>query len=150
MHQLVEGRRLRLGGVDIAHPKGLLGHSDSDVVLHAIADAVLGAAGLPDIGEQFPDNDPAYKDADSRGLLRTIMGTVTGAGFVPVNVDCVVHAEEPKLKPFKRQMAECIAEILGLTPDRVCVKATTNERLGPIGRGEGIACTAVVLMTRTA
>jgi len=148
VHRLVEGRRLVLGGVEIPHPRGLLGHSDADVVLHAIIDAVMGAAGLPDIGELFPDTDALWKDADSRDLLSAVMKKARTAGFEPVNVDCVVHAEEPRISPHKGRMAAVIAERMGLTSDRVSVKATSHEKLGAIGAGEGIACTAVVLVRR--
>jgi len=148
VHRLVEGRPLVLGGVEIPHPCGLLGHSDADVVLHAIIDAVTGAAGLPDIGEQFPDSCADWMDADSRELLSAVMRKVAAAGFDPVNVDCVIHAEAPRMSAYKRRMAAVIAERMGLTPDRVSVKATSHEKLGAIGAGEGIACTAVVLVRR--
>jgi 2-C-methyl-D-erythritol 2,4-cyclodiphosphate synthase len=143
---LVDGRPLRLGGVTIEHSQGLLGHSDGDAVLHAIADALLGAAGLPDIGEQFPDTDPAYQDADSRGLLESAAKKVRAAGFAPVNVDCIVHAERPRITPHKRRMAQTVAELLGLPPESVSVKAATNEGLDAVGAGQAIACTAVVLV----
>ena len=147
IHRLVEGRRLVVGGIEIEHSKGLLGHSDADVVLHAVTDALLGAAGLPDIGELFPDDDPAYKNADSRVLLREAMAKVRAMGFVAHNIDLVVHAEQPKLSPHKKRMAESIASLVGLAADRVSVKAKTNEGLGPIGHAEAIACTAVALVT---
>jgi len=137
-----------LGGLQVPYPRGLLGHSDADVVLHAIIDALMGASGLPDIGELFPDTDSAWKDADSRDLLTAVMERVRQARFEPVNLDCVVHAEQPKLSPHKRAMAEAIAGLVGVEPGLVSVKATSNEGLGPIGAGEAIACTAVVLVAR--
>ena len=146
IHRLVEGRRLVLGGIEIEHPQGLMGHSDADVVLHAVADALLGAAGLPDIGDLFPDSDPAYKDADSRALLTDIMGRVREKGFVAGNLDVIVHAEAPKMSPYKRPMAESIASLVGLAADQVNVKAKTNEGMGPLGHSDGIACTAVALV----
>jgi len=144
IHRLAEGRRLVLGGIEIDFPLGLLGHSDGDAVLHAITDALLGAAGLPDIGEMFPDTDPTYKDADSRRLLGRAVEEVARAGFVPNNIDVIVHAEQPKLSPYKRVMAESIAVLTGLDPRQVSVKAKTNEGLGPLGQVDGIACTAIV------
>jgi len=143
IHRLVAGRKLVLAGIEIPFGKGPLGHSDADVVLHAVTDALLGAAGLPDIGELYPDTDAAYKDADSRGLLRDAMKRVRARGFAPGNVDVVVHAEAPKLSPYKRRMAESIAELIGVAAENVSVKAKTNEGLGAIGSGEAIACTAV-------
>ena len=146
IHRLVEGRRLVLGGVEIEHSKGLAGHSDADAVLHAVADALLGAAGLPDIGDLFPDTDPAYKDADSRTLLADIMVRIRDKGFEPGNLDVIVHAEAPKMSPYKQPMAESIASLVGLAPDQVNVKAKTNEGMGPLGHSDGIACTAVALV----
>lgn len=146
IHRLVEGRRLVLGGVEISHDKGLLGHSDADVVLHAITDALLGAAGLPDIGDLFPDTDPAYKDADSRKLLATAMERVREAGFTIGNVDVIVHLETPKLSPYKRRMAASIAEVLRCEAKQISVKAKTNEGLGSVGCTDAIACTAVALL----
>ena len=148
IHRLVEGRRLILGGIDIPYPKGLLGHSDADVVIHAVTDAVLGAAGLPDIGDLFPDADPAYKDADSRKLLADVMEKVRAKGFAVNNVDVIVHAEAPRLSPYKRQMAESIAALIRVSSDRVSVKAKTNEGLGPLGCLDAIACTAVAAIMR--
>ena len=146
IHRLVEGRRLVLGGVEIEHSKGLLGHSDADVVLHAVTDALLGAAGLPDIGDLFPDTDPTYKDADSRVLLEDVMRRVREQGYQPGNLDVIVHAEAPKMSPYKRPIAESIAALTGLTPDRVSVKAKTNEGMGPLGQADAIACTAIALV----
>lgn len=146
IHRLVEGRRLVLGGIEIEHTRGLMGHSDADVVLHAVADALLGAAGLPDIGDLFPDTDPAYKDADSRTLLTDIMCRVHKKGFAAGNLDVIVHAEAPKMSPYKQPMAESIASLVGLAADQVNVKAKTNEGLGPLGHSDGIACTAVALV----
>ncbi len=143
LHRLEAGRRLVLGSIVIPFEAGLVGHSDGDVVLHAVIDALLGAAGLPDIGEQFPDSDPAYAGADSAVLLRTALEKVRTAGHVPLNVDIVVHAERPKLSAYKQPMRAAIAGLLGRPVDHVSVKAKTNEGLGPIGNGEAMACTAV-------
>lgn len=143
IHRLVEGRRLVVGGIEIEHAKGLLGHSDADVVLHAVTDALLGAAGLPDIGDLFPDTDPAYKDADSRTLLKEAMERVQVTGFEAGNLDVIVHAEAPKMSPYKRRIAESIASLTGLSPQRVSVKAKTNEGMGPLGYADAIACTAI-------
>ena len=143
IHRLAEGRRLVVGGIEIEHNQGLVGHSDADVVLHAVTDAVLGAAGLPDIGDLFPDTDAKYKDADSRMLLRDAMERVKTKGFRACNLDVIVHAEAPKLSPYKRKMAESIAALVGLSPDDVSVKAKTNEGMGPLGQSDAIACTAV-------
>lgn len=137
-----------MGGIEIPHPKGLLGHSDADVVLHAVTDAILGAAGLPDIGDLFPDADPAYKDADSRNLLADAMEKVRTKGFVVNNIDVIVHAEAPKLTSYKRRMADSIALLLRVSADRVSVKAKTNEGLGPLGCADAIACTAVATIVR--
>ena len=142
IHRLVDGRPLVLGGLGIDFPQGLLGHSDGDVVLHAVADAQRGAASLPDIGDLFPDDDPAFKDADSRALLAEVVRRVAAAGYRPNNIDCIVHAERPKLSEFKDRMGQSIAETVGLEPGAVSVKAKTNEGLGPLGSAEGIACTA--------
>lgn len=143
IHRLADGRRLVMGGIEIPHARGLLGHSDADVVLHAVTDALLGAAGLPDIGELFPDTDPAFRDADSRELLRGALERVRAKGWVANNVDLIVHAEAPKLSAYKRRIAESIATLLGVAPEAVSVKAKTNEGLGPLGSGDAIACTAV-------
>jgi 2-C-methyl-D-erythritol 2,4-cyclodiphosphate synthase len=132
--------------VEIPESPGLIGHSDADCVLHAITDALLGAAALGDIGAHFPDDDPAFADADSRDLLAKAAGLVSGAGFVVVNVDCTVMAEGPKLAPYREEMRRAIAGAVGLTRDAVGVKFTTLEGLGALGRGEGIACHAVCLL----
>lgn len=143
IHRLAEGRRLVVGGIEIEHNKGLIGHSDADVVLHAVTDALLGAAGLPDLGDLFPDTDPAYKDADSRVLLKDAMERVRSRGFEPINIDVIVHAEAPKLTPHKRRMGDSIAELIGIDAANVSVKAKTNEGMGPLGTADAIACTAV-------
>ncbi len=148
IHRLSEGRRLILGGIEIAHPKGLIGHTDGDAVLHAVTDALLGAAGLPDIGDLFPDTDPAYKDADSRVLLADAVERVRTRGFRAGNVDVIVHAEAPKLSAYKAQIAESIARLVGLAPQDVSVKAKTNEGLGPLGHEDAIACTAIASVVR--
>ena len=148
IHRLGEGRRLVLGGVEIDYPLGLLAHSDGDVVLHAVTDALLGAAGLPDMGDLFPDTDPAYKDIDSRKLLSAAIEQVARAGFVPNNIDLIVHAEKPTLSGHKRAIASSIAAVAGLAPAKVSVKAKTNEGLGPLGHADGIACTAIVSVVR--
>jgi len=136
-HRFAAGRKLVLGGVEIPHDRGLDGHSDADVLTHAVIDALLGAAGLGDLGALFPDTDPAWKDADSIGLLRTVVGMLRG----PIlNVDATVICEQPKLGPHREQIAHLLGEV---TSARVSVKATTNEGMGWIGRGEGIACMAV-------
>ncbi|MGB8436693.1 MAG: 2-C-methyl-D-erythritol 2,4-cyclodiphosphate synthase [Burkholderiales bacterium] len=146
VHRLVPGRRLVIGGVDIPFELGLSGHSDADVLLHAITDALLGAAGLGDIGRRFPDTDPAYQDADSRALLRSAVGSVREAGFGITNVDATIIAQAPHMAPHIAQMTANIAADLVLSPNRVNVKAKTAERLGFIGRGEGIVAEAVVLL----
>ena len=146
VHRLVEGRRLILGGTEIPHEKGLLGHSDADVLLHAIADALLGAAALGDIGKLFPDNDPAYKDADSLLLLRKVGVHLYTAGYRIVNIDATVLAQAPKLAPYIREMRANIARTLELDPSAVSVKATTEEGLGFTGEKLGIAAHAVCLI----
>ncbi len=148
IHRLVEGRRLVLGGVVVPYEKGLLGHSDADVVLHALTDAILGAAAMPDIGEMFPDTDPRYRDADSRELLTEVVNKVAMRGLSVGNTDVVVHAEAPKLSAHKRDMIGTIAKLLGVPAECVSVKAKTNEGFGAIGCGDAIACTAVVLLVR--
>ena len=146
VHKLVEGRDLILGGVKIDYEKGLLGHSDADVLLHAVSDALLGAAGLGDIGRHFPDTDPQYKGADSLVLLREVYRKISEKGFRVGNIDVTMIAQKPKLKDFIPQMQENIAAAVGVTPDRVNVKATTEEKLGFTGSGEGMACHAVCLL----
>ncbi|MDQ2186968.1 2-C-methyl-D-erythritol 2,4-cyclodiphosphate synthase [Alcaligenaceae bacterium A4P071] len=148
VHALVDGRPLIIGGVTIPHTQGLAGHSDADVLLHAITDAVLGAAGLGDIGRHFPDTDPAYLGADSRVLLREAMRRVAEKGWTVVNVDATVHAQAPKIGPHANAMVANIAADLGIAPDAVNVKAKTNEALGFLGRKEGIAATVVALIER--
>jgi 2-C-methyl-D-erythritol 2,4-cyclodiphosphate synthase len=145
-HRLAHGRRLILGGVEIPHDRGLDGHSDADVLTHAVIDALLGAAGLGDIGERFPDTDERYREADSVQLLETVTTTVIAAGFDLVNVDCTVIMETPKLGPYRQEIRERLARALGLAAARVNVKATTGEGMGFIGRGEGVAALAVAAL----
>jgi len=142
-HRLAEGRRLLIGGVEIPAARGLHGHSDADVLLHAVIDALLGAAGLGDIGAHFPDSDERWRDADSLELLRTVTGMVREAGLDVVNVDCTVIMEQPKLAPHREAIRASIAAALGLAPARVNVKATTGEGMGFIGRGEGVGALAI-------
>ena len=149
VHKLVEGRDLILGGVKIDYEKGLLGHSDADVLLHAVSDALLGAAGLGDIGRHFPDTDPKYKGADSLELLREVYRKISEKGFRVGNIDVTMIAQKPKLKDFIPRMRENIAAAVNVTPDRVNVKATTEEKLGFTGSGEGMACHAVCLLEET-
>jgi len=146
VHKLVEGRKCIIGGVDIPYEKGLLGHSDADVLLHAISDALLGAAGLGDIGTFFPDTDPAFKDADSLELLRQVGKEVQKAGFEIVNIDSVVICERPKINPHREEMKANIARVLGIDVKQVGVKASTTEKLGYNGRGEGITSHAVAMV----
>ena len=148
VHRLVPDRRLIICGVDIPWHLGLLGHSDADVALHALCDALLGAAALRDIGYHFPDSDPAYKGADSRMLLSETLRLINARGFRPVNVDVTIMAQAPKMLPHIPSMIANIAEDLRLTADCVSVKATTTEHLGFTGRGEGIAAQASALLTR--
>lgn len=150
IHRLAGGGPLRLGGVDVPFDYHLEGHSDADVVLHAVADAILGAAGLPDIGEQFPDTDPRYKGCDSRTLLAAVVQKAASAGLAVANLDIVIHAERPKLSAYKPAIRDSIAGLLGLPPDKVGVKAKTNEGLDAVGRGEAIACTCVAGLTAPA
>lgn len=146
VHRLTEGRRCIICGVDIPHNKGLLGHSDADVALHALSDALLGAVALGDIGRHFPDTDPRWEGADSRMLLREVVAIVARTGYRPGNVDITIMAQEPKMLPHIARMRANVAEDLGLPVDCVSVKATTTERLGFTGRGEGIAAEAVCLV----
>lgn len=148
VHALVEGRPLILGGVTIAHTHGLQGHSDADALLHAITDALLGAAGLGDIGRLFPDTDPQFKGADSRLLLREAYRRVQASGWQLVNVDATIHAQAPKIGPHSVAMAANIASDLGVALTDVNIKAKTNEGLGHLGRKEGIAANAVVLLRK--
>lgn len=146
VHKLVEGRKLILGGVEIPYEKGLLGHSDADVLLHAVMDALLGAAGLGDIGYHFPDRDPEYAGADSRKLLERVGEMLFEKGFAVGNIDATVICQAPKLRPYIETMRDNIADTLGIFPDQVNVKATTEEHLGFTGRGEGISAEAVALL----
>ena len=146
VHALVPERKLILGGVHVPHEKGLLGHSDADALLHALTDALLGAAGLNDIGQLFPDTDPQFKDMDSRILLRAALQKVQAAGFEIGNVDATVICQKPKLAEYLPEMVRNIANDLAVTPSHVNVKAKTNESLGHLGRGEGIAVHAVALL----
>jgi len=148
VHALVEGRPLILGGVTIVHTHGLLGHSDADALLHAITDALLGAAGLGDIGRLFPDTDPQFKGADSRVLLREAYRRVQASGWQLVNLDATIHAQAPKIGPHSTAMAANIASDLGVSITEVNIKAKTNEGLGYLGRQEGIAANAVVLLRK--
>ena len=146
VHQLVTGRKCIIGGVEIAHDKGLLGHSDADVLLHAICDALLGAAGLGDIGRHFPDTDTQYQGADSRRLLRKVIALLKNAGFSVGNIDATIIAQAPKMAPHITQMVAHIAADCNVELSRINVKATTTEKLGFTGRGEGIAAEAVCLI----
>ena len=148
IHALVPGRKLVLGGIEIAHHSGLLGHSDADALLHAITDALLGAAGLGDIGLLFPDTDPRYKGVDSGVLLQAAMAALAAHGWQVVNVDSTVRAQAPMLAPYRDAMRQSIARLLAVAPERVNVKAKTAERLGFVGRQEGIATSAVCLLQR--
>ncbi|WP_417294665.1 2-C-methyl-D-erythritol 2,4-cyclodiphosphate synthase [Ellagibacter isourolithinifaciens] len=148
VHQLVEGRKLIMGGVDIPHTRGLLGHSDADVLAHAVADALLGGVRGGDIGKLFPDTDPAYEGADSMKLLAAVAGFVRDRGYEILDVDSVIAAQAPKLSPYRDQMRENLARAMGISPENVGVKATTTEHLGFEGREEGISATAVALLVR--
>lgn len=148
IHRLVEGRKLMLCGVHVPYPAGLLAHSDGDVALHAVIDALLGASGMGDIGTLFPDSDPRWKDADSKELLFIVKGQLEEKRWEVVNVDVIIHAEEPKLAPVKGQMKRCLAGLLGIDFTAVNVKAKTNEGLGEIGAGQAMAATATVLLRK--
>ena len=148
VHQLVEGRKLIMGGVDIPHTRGLLGHSDADVLAHAVADALLGGVRGGDIGKLFPDTDPAYEGADSMMLLAAVADYVRDLGYEILDVDSVIAAQAPKLSPYRDQMRENLARAMGISPENVGVKATTTEHLGFEGREEGISATAVALLVR--
>lgn len=147
-HRLAEGRRLILGGVEIPHSRGLLGHSDADVLIHAIIDALLGAVADGDIGRHFPDKDPRWKDADSAGLLATTVARLRSAGWALANLDSTVIAEEPRLSPYIESIRQRLAQILGVDISQVSVKAKTNEGMDAVGRREGIAAQAAVLLER--
>jgi 2-C-methyl-D-erythritol 2,4-cyclodiphosphate synthase len=147
-HRLADGRRLILGGVEIPHERGLDGHSDADVLAHAVIDALLGAAGLGDIGEHFPDTDERFSGADSMQLLGIVVTTVIAAGFAIVNVDCTVVMERPKLGPHREAIRKRLAQALALPPASVNVKASTGEGIGFVGRGEGVAALAVAGLER--
>ena len=146
VHALVEGRPLILGGLEISHEKGLQGHSDADVLLHAVMDALLGALALGDIGQHFPDSDERYRGADSRQLLRHVHEMVRELGFVVGNLDCTVQAQRPKLRPYIEAMRKNLSEDLQISVGQISVKATTTERLGFVGREEGIAAEVIVLL----
>lgn len=146
VHRLTEGRKLILGGVDIPYEKGLLGHSDADVLLHAISDALLGAAALGDIGKHFPPDDPNFLDADSVKLLKQVKTLISDKGYTVGNVDATIIAQKPKLLPFIEQMRNKIAEALSVSVDQISVKATTEEKLGFTGSGDGISAHAVALI----
>ncbi|ERI85373.1 2-C-methyl-D-erythritol 2,4-cyclodiphosphate synthase [Bacteroides pyogenes F0041] len=148
VHRLVEGRELWLGGVLLQHTKGLLGHSDADVLVHAICDALLGAANMRDIGFHFPDTAGEFKNVDSKILLKKTVGLIAGKGYRVGNVDATVCAEQPKLKPHIPLMQETLANVMGITPDEIAIKATTSEKLGFTGREEGMSAYATVLIEK--
>ena len=148
VHKLVPDRKLIMGGVEIPYEKGLLGHSDADVLLHAIMDSLLGAAGLPDIGHYFPDTDPRYEGADSKKLMLEVARVLSEEGWQAGNIDSTVIAEKPKLAPHIAEMKASIAHLLGISENQVGVKATTNEKLGAVGRREGMAALASVIIYR--
>ncbi len=150
VHRLVEGRPLIIGGVTIPYEKGLLGHSDADVLLHAISDAALGAIGAGDIGKHFPDTDEAYKDADSKKLLQHVWQLVKEAGYKLGNLDCTIIAQQPKMAPYIDAMREKIAALLEADVEQINVKASTTEKLGFVGRGEGITALASILLVQAA
>lgn len=145
-HKFEKGRKLILGGEEIEHPEGLLGHSDADVLTHALIDALLGAVGLGDIGMHFPDTDPAYRDASSIGMLKNIADDIRALGFQVANVDITVFAQSPRIAPFRAAIVGNLAEAMNIEPERINVKATTTEGMGFIGRSEGMAAAAVVLL----
>lgn len=148
VHQLVEGRKLIIGGVDIPHEKGLLGHSDADILVHTIMDSILGALALGDIGKHFPDTDMAYKDISSMLLLERVKKLMDEEGYEIGNIDATVAAQRPKLAPYIDQMRANIAKVLETTVDRINIKATTTEELGPVGRQEGMSCYGVSLLKK--
>ena len=149
LHRLVEGRQLVLGGVEIPHSRGLLGHSDADVVLHAVCDAILGALGVGDIGQHFPDSDPRYRGVASATLLRQVVAVMVNQGWRIGNLDVTIHAEQPRLAPHRDTIRHRLAELLETGQEYVNVKAKTNEGLDAVGRGEAIAATAVVLLEQS-
>ncbi|GIN58942.1 2-C-methyl-D-erythritol 2,4-cyclodiphosphate synthase [Lederbergia ruris] len=148
VHQFAEDRPLIIGGITIPHEKGLIGHSDADVLLHTIADACLGAIGEGDIGHHFPDTDPDFKDADSAKLLEQVWKFVTDRGYTLVNLDCTIMAQKPKMAPHIKKMKKRIAQLLEANEEQINVKATTTEKLGFVGREEGVASMAVVLLQK--
>ncbi|MDO4703320.1 2-C-methyl-D-erythritol 2,4-cyclodiphosphate synthase [Tannerella sp.] len=150
VHALAEGRELWLGGIRIEHSVGLLGHSDADVLIHAVCDALLGAANMRDIGYHFPDHAGEYKDIDSKILLRRTMALLRDAGYELGNIDATIAAEQPKLNPHIPAMQQTMADVMGVSPDALSIKATTSEKLGFVGRREGMAAYAVALITRKA
>jgi 2-C-methyl-D-erythritol 2,4-cyclodiphosphate synthase len=147
VHRLVEGKKLMIGGVEIPHYKGALGHSDADCLLHAIAESILGALALGDLGKFFPDDDPKYKDYDSKLILKEVYNYVEDKGYEIENLDCMVSLEKPKLSPFIKEIRKTIADILNCDKKQISVKATTHEGLGIVGREEAIICEAIVLLT---
>ncbi len=148
VHQLVEGRDLWMGGIKIEHAKGLLGHSDADVLIHAICDALLGAANMRDIGYHFPDTSSETEGMDSKVILRQTVALIATKGYRPVNIDATICAERPKMNPHIPAMQQCMAEVIGTDPDNISIKATTTERLGFTGREEGISAYAVALIEK--
>jgi len=148
LHRLIKGRRFLLGGVELPALRGELGHSDGDVLAHAVSDALLGAAALGDIGALFPPSDPAWKDADSMTLLRSVFGMVKQAGWTLVNLDCVISCEEPKILPFRDRIRESLAQAMEASIDQVFVKGKTGEGLGAIGKGKAVEAFAVCLLTK--
>ena len=148
IHRTISGRPLVLANVTIPHPRGLDGHSDADVVIHALIDALTGAAGLPDVGQMFPNTDPQYQGIDSAKLLTITRGAFEQAGWKLINADIVVHAQKPKLSPHKEAMIKRLAELLGVQPSQINIKGKTGERVGTIGKERAIACDAVVLIER--
>ena len=148
VHKIAEGRKLWLGGIELPYEKGLLGHSDADVLIHAICDALLGAAHMRDIGYHFPDNANEFKDIDSKILLKKTVELISSKGYAICNIDSIICAQKPKLSPYIEQMEECLAQVMGIDIDQVSVKATTTERLGFVGREEGIEAHATVLIEK--
>ena len=148
IHRVAEGRKLMLGGIYVPYPAGLAGHSDGDVALHAIIDALLGASGMGDIGTLFPDTDPQWQEADSKRLLLSVKERLEEKRWIVVNVDLTIHAEAPRLEPVKGQIKRCIASLLGIDFNAVNIKAKTNEGFGEVGSGEAIAATAIALIKR--